>query len=356
MPEADPRVFISYSRKDADFALHLQTQLTAAAISTWIDVRHIDGGDSWSQKLQEALDHSQVMLVILSPDSVISTWVAREISYAQQAKLPIIPVYVRPTNLPLAIIDLQYIDFTSNQSAALHELILAIRRAGTGAASELAIAPTIKRPPLQQLPAELTIWSIATGDPPYSVTIPTNSVTIGREFDNLLTLNDLTVSRHHAILAKEAQQWTIKTISETQTLLVNGMAFRETRLRPHDQFLIGNMVLRLEEGDPSAVPSDCPSLLVSTPTLRFVVPLRATTIEIGRSAECGIIVPSLLVARLQARMEKRHETYLIHNLSEKNPLTFRGASVQSHICRSGDTYVIGSAEAGQHVTILFNHP
>ncbi len=73
------RVFISYSRVDSDFAYRLRADLEASGFETWIDTAKLDdqGGQEWLRLIQDAVDASQAMVVVVSPDSVqsdMSTW------------------------------------------------------------------------------------------------------------------------------------------------------------------------------------------------------------------------------------------------------------------------------------------
>ena len=44
MADTQPKVFLSYSRKDIDFALRLQASLAARNVDTWMDMAKLKGG------------------------------------------------------------------------------------------------------------------------------------------------------------------------------------------------------------------------------------------------------------------------------------------------------------------------
>jgi TIR domain/YARHG domain len=66
------RTFVSYSRQDADFALRLGKDLRDAGVDLWIDQLDIPPGRPWDREVEDALKRCEVLIVILSADSVAS--------------------------------------------------------------------------------------------------------------------------------------------------------------------------------------------------------------------------------------------------------------------------------------------
>ena len=95
-----PDLFISYSRKDSEQALQLADRLRDSGVDVWIDQHKIDVARSWSNEIVQALDAAKAMLVLLSPASIQSDNVVRELSLAFEAKKPILPVVLEPVTLP----------------------------------------------------------------------------------------------------------------------------------------------------------------------------------------------------------------------------------------------------------------
>jgi formylglycine-generating enzyme required for sulfatase activity len=104
------QVFISYSRKDISFVDKLVADLQKAGLDVWYDVSHIAGGARWRSEIENALRNSQYVIVVLSPDSIISEWVEREFLFSSNLRRKIIPVMYRPCEVPLNYVDLNYID------------------------------------------------------------------------------------------------------------------------------------------------------------------------------------------------------------------------------------------------------
>jgi hypothetical protein len=95
------RVFLSYATADEDFAKQLASHLSKQGCEVWDPSEQLFPGDNWLLKIGEALRKSKAMVVLLSPDSIRSEWVRREIEYAvgdRNYKRRVFPVVVRPTD------------------------------------------------------------------------------------------------------------------------------------------------------------------------------------------------------------------------------------------------------------------
>ena len=70
MSEENQRLtFISYSRKNKDFALQLAKELRSSGFNIWFDQLDIPAGARWDDEIENALERSQIFMVILTPDS-----------------------------------------------------------------------------------------------------------------------------------------------------------------------------------------------------------------------------------------------------------------------------------------------
>ena len=93
-------IFISYSRQDSEHADVLAELLTSAGLSVWIDKRGIEAASSWSQEIVVALDECSAFIVMLSPASVASPNVVKEVSLASEKQKKILPLDLEPVELP----------------------------------------------------------------------------------------------------------------------------------------------------------------------------------------------------------------------------------------------------------------
>ena len=148
MPDEPPRVFLSYGVHDAsELAERLRLDLTARGYQVWQDVNRIRAGRPWDEEVQTGLRNSQVLLALLSPQSVRRALDAGnptatdsvcldEIEYAQRAcKIPIVPVQVVSCEAPFLIYRLHQINFRywreseATYQAGLNQICAAIAEA-----------------------------------------------------------------------------------------------------------------------------------------------------------------------------------------------------------------------------------
>ncbi len=121
------QVFISYSRKDIKFARRLAGDLENAGFDTWWDISDLKGGDDWVRLIPAAIAASQHFVVLLSPDSIMSAWVAKEYTYALVNHMKIVPAMIRPCAVPFALNTINYINFTTDDYATgLNNLLVAL--------------------------------------------------------------------------------------------------------------------------------------------------------------------------------------------------------------------------------------
>jgi tetratricopeptide (TPR) repeat protein len=79
---AVPRVFISHASEDDPFVSKLRLALEAYRVPVWADSRNLGGGAMLVPEISEAIEHAARFMVVLSPHTVRSSWVRREIRKA----------------------------------------------------------------------------------------------------------------------------------------------------------------------------------------------------------------------------------------------------------------------------------
>lgn len=134
-------IFISYAKKDTRaLALLLRDRLRALpGVTAWMD-DSLEAGSSWATQIQDEIDRSDYVVVLLSPDvnrpaSTGRSFVLNEIDYAQANQKPIIPVMAQTTRIPVQIAGIQYIDFTADQDAGIERLLRRVQGSQRGAPS-----------------------------------------------------------------------------------------------------------------------------------------------------------------------------------------------------------------------------
>ncbi len=138
-----PKIFISYSRADSDFALKLGKDLRSARIDIWIDQLDVPLGDLWDRVTEEALENCESLIVILSGTSVNSENVMDEIAYALEEKKKIIPVLYESCKIPFRIRRFQRSNFMHSYDNGLQQLLNALN-----------IQPSIAKPAAQNIEEE----------------------------------------------------------------------------------------------------------------------------------------------------------------------------------------------------------
>ncbi|MBN1563474.1 MAG: SUMF1/EgtB/PvdO family nonheme iron enzyme [Anaerolineae bacterium] len=149
------RIFISYSRKNEDFARHLASDLDALGADVWIDVDDIPAGMKWSTAIQQGLNMCEVMIVIISPDSMGSRNVEDEWQAYLDDRKPILPVLWQPARVHFQLRRIQYVDFhTQAYDTAFAQLHSELRRNGIQLAPLSATDPSIQLPLQKPLPTQ----------------------------------------------------------------------------------------------------------------------------------------------------------------------------------------------------------
>ncbi len=109
-------VFISYARQDREFTRKIVEQLRGAGLSVWMDEEELVEGDNWALETGKALEGADAMVAVISPASMASDAVLRDIDYALgsprfQGRL--IAVQAEPTkHFPWILKKLVFIDAT----------------------------------------------------------------------------------------------------------------------------------------------------------------------------------------------------------------------------------------------------
>jgi WD40 repeat protein len=88
-------VFISYSRKDADFVRRLHDGLTAQKRDVWVDWNDIPVTAEWWREVQAGIDSADSVLFVMSPDSLASKVCGEELAYAVQQHKRLVPIVYR---------------------------------------------------------------------------------------------------------------------------------------------------------------------------------------------------------------------------------------------------------------------
>jgi TIR domain len=118
--------FLSYSHTDRKYVLEITRHLTDAGISLWAD-QAVGVGDQFDEQIQRQIDNCAVFMVVLTPEAVASRWVLREIKYADESSVPIVPLLLKPCKIPIRLSGTQYEDVTGGRLPSI-ETVTRLRR------------------------------------------------------------------------------------------------------------------------------------------------------------------------------------------------------------------------------------
>ncbi len=120
------RIFVSYARQDASVVDPLAKSLEAAGHEVWIDRSAIQAGAHWQGEIVSGIERADVFLILLTPASIQSENVERELGLAYVRNRAILPVVVHPVAVPprlqYAFAGLEYVDISQQ------EVLVAARR------------------------------------------------------------------------------------------------------------------------------------------------------------------------------------------------------------------------------------
>lgn len=181
MPEND-KVFFSYAREDAEFALKLANDFRDAGENVWIDQLDIPAGARWDRAIEAALAECPFLLVVLSPTSVGSATVMDEVSYAVEEGKTLIPVLYQACKIPFRLRRFQYADFTGDYEEALNEILTHLKHHSIRVGLEPTPPPSEPTPPTPEPPVTYPPTTMGTEDAADEIVMQVEPAEIGAGF------------------------------------------------------------------------------------------------------------------------------------------------------------------------------
>ena len=125
------RVFISYSFRDRKAAERVAEALRIQGFEVW-SASEIAPGANWAEAIAEALNRSQAIVILISPDFMNSEYAQKEIEFALSGERfyrRVFPVLLKPTaHIPWILERLQVIDATQDMDKAAQQIVSALTR------------------------------------------------------------------------------------------------------------------------------------------------------------------------------------------------------------------------------------
>ncbi len=150
-----PRIFITHSWFDIDFARRLFNDLKARGFDLWFDDKTMQAGHRMAEEINRGLEWCDVYIPVISQKALASQWCWEEINAAialsnqpgRNNRPRIIPVITEECEIPALLASRLYINFAKRYDVAFGELL----QKGFGALSpRLTPSPgaaTLPRPP-----------------------------------------------------------------------------------------------------------------------------------------------------------------------------------------------------------------
>ncbi len=112
------QLFISYSRKDTEFARRLADSFVAQKMEVWVDWEDIPPSVDWMREIEKGIEEANVFVFIVSPDSINSKVCAEEVAHAIKNGKRIAPIVARDVDFnqaPPTLSHLNWIFFSRPQ-------------------------------------------------------------------------------------------------------------------------------------------------------------------------------------------------------------------------------------------------
>jgi hypothetical protein len=188
-------VFLSHTHSDKPFVRRLASDLESHGVRCWLDEAEIKVGESLIEKIRQGLDDVDYVAAVLSPSSIASPWVQRELDVAMNQEIlgrrvKVLPIKYQECELPGFLLGKFYADFTdqANYTWAFKRLVESmdlvfnksaldptLRAPTLGDATDRAFLfnlPLLNRPfhrPFQYMGMSISDASKAVGQPPNDV-------------------------------------------------------------------------------------------------------------------------------------------------------------------------------------------
>jgi hypothetical protein len=108
------KVFISYAHLDIKIVQPIVRKLQDEGFEVWFDSRKIKGGALWKVEIEKGVASCDSFLLFVSPHSLRSTYVRKELRFAVENKKHIVPLLLEKVDMPRSLkpilSDIQWID------------------------------------------------------------------------------------------------------------------------------------------------------------------------------------------------------------------------------------------------------
>jgi hypothetical protein len=146
-----PNIFISYSRQCIGFVDDLAHRLQKRGFKVWLDYLSLVPGRPWLDQINSGLEESELLLLVVSPESISSRSVEIEWKYFLEHKKRVILLIFQAVPLPAELAHLERVDFRGGYLSALRKLFRSVE----------SPVPADRPAPQSGFKAPLIVWLAA---------------------------------------------------------------------------------------------------------------------------------------------------------------------------------------------------
>ena len=196
------------------------------------------------------------------------------------------------------------------------------------------------------------------------VTLTHNVTTVGRLEDNHIVLGDGSVSRRHAQIERQGDQFVIRDLGSQNGIWVAGSRVPQATLQPGVPMTLGVFTLQMEGAGAGAAPpvpevagfapSRAKLFVADGPMAQQEFSLLQPEVRLGRSSSCEIPVEHDAVSKQHAKIAAQGGQYVLTDTGSRNGVFVNGQRIDSRVLQHGDEIVIGPvrflfSETGEYV-------
>jgi len=121
------KIFLSHSSKDKPFVEKLAKDILGLDVEVWLDKWEMKVGDSLFDKIEEGLEASDFLIIILSKNSVNSSWVRKELNAIlcdeiSSKNVKVLPALIDDCCIPIFLREKLYADFREDYAIGFQML------------------------------------------------------------------------------------------------------------------------------------------------------------------------------------------------------------------------------------------
>jgi hypothetical protein len=127
---ATTKLFLSYSRAQTPFVDRLADQLEDRGYPLWLDYQRLVPARPWFEQIEAGIDGAEVVLLVVSKESIASKNVEPEWQRALTRGKRIVLLIFEAVTLPPPLQTCEWVDFRSNYKRAFQKLLQVIEQPG----------------------------------------------------------------------------------------------------------------------------------------------------------------------------------------------------------------------------------